>query len=628
MRRPPVLGGIAAVAALTAVALAAWQLPRLLGHDDGDARAARAFASAWVGGTLAQLRWDPASGADPAGQVAALTAGLTPAPDDRPAQVTVAGVRREGDLATAQLDVRWALGAPWQYRTALGLRHRADAWQPVLVPAVVHPSLQPGRVLRARVTQPPRAALTDRTGAPIVADRAVVTVGVQPSRAPDLAATVSQVAALTAVDGAALLVRTRAAKPDAFVEVVTLRKDAYDALRDRLQPVPGVVLREGVRQLAPTQAFARALLGSVGSATAEVVAAGAGRVRADQSVGLSGLQERFEPQLGGTEGLTVESVDAQGQAPQGLFTTPPVPGTPVQLTLDPVVQLAADAALTGVAPGRTAALVAVQPSTGDVLAVANAGPAGPGVDRALTGRYPPGSTFKIASTLALLRTGLTAEEVVPCPATATVSGKVFANAEAEQLGPVPFRTDFALSCNTAFVGSAPRVTGAQLQSAARDLGYGAYDLGVGATGADVPASDDPVEHAADMIGQGKVLASPLAVAVSAATVAAGVLHPPRLLAATPAPPAGAPLAQAAVLQQLTRLVVSQGTATSLADVPGDPVAGKTGTAEFGTQVPPRTHAWFAGWSGDLAFAVLVEDGGFGGVAAAPLAEAFLRDLRG
>ena len=46
---------------------------------------------------------------------------------------------------------------------------------------------------------------------------------------------------------------------------------------------------------------------------------------------------------------------------------------------------------------------------------------------------------------------------------------------------------------------------------------------------------------------------------------------------------------------------------------------QTGTAEFGSDVPPRTHAWFAGWSGDLAFAVLVEDGGFGGAVAAPLA---------
>jgi cell division protein FtsI/penicillin-binding protein 2 len=76
-----------------------------------------------------------------------------------------------------------------------------------------------------------------------------------------------------------------------------------------------------------------------------------------------------------------------------------------------------------------------------------------------------------------------------------------------------------------------------------------------------------------------------------------------------------------------RAVVTEGTATVLRDVPGEPVSGKTGTAEFGPEVPPRTHAWFTGFSGDLAFAVLVEDGGFGGRVAAPLAGELLRGLR-
>jgi cell division protein FtsI/penicillin-binding protein 2 len=117
------------------------------------------------------------------------------------------------------------------------------------------------------------------------------------------------------------------------------------------------------------------------------------------------------------------------------------------------------------------------------------------------------------------------------------------------------------------------------------------------------------------------------VAVSAATVAAGALHAPRLLADAPAVPPGPVLPQTATLQELTRLVVTGGTGTALRTVPGDPVAGKTGTAEFGSQTPPQTHAWFAGWSGDLAFAVLVEDGGFGGAVAAPVAATFLRTLR-
>jgi cell division protein FtsI/penicillin-binding protein 2 len=72
-----------------------------------------------------------------------------------------------------------------------------------------------------------------------------------------------------------------------------------------------------------------------------------------------------------------------------------------------------------------------------------------------------------------------------------------------------------------------------------------------------------------------------------------------------------------------RGVVTQGTGTAAANVPGAPVYGKTGTAEFGTAQPPQTHAWFIGYRGDVAFAVIVEGGGVGGQVAAPIAAQFL-----
>ena len=611
MRRSTLVLSAAGLTALLGVG--GWQGVRLLGDDDGDRRAAEAFARAWTAGEVDALD--------------DVTAALTPADGDRLAEASVVSVRRDDDRATAVLDVRWDLGAEWAYRTELPLRRAGDTWEPVVRPSVAHPELADGEVLRSRLVQAPRAPITDRAGTPIVADRPVVTVGLQPSRATDLAATVARVADLTGVEAPALLERARSARPDDFVEVVVLRREAYDAVRPELRPVPGVVLREGTRQLAPTAAFARALLGSVGPATAEVVEQSDGRVRADQQVGLSGLQRRFEDQLAGTPGLEVEAVDASGEVVRSLSSTPPVAGTPLQLTLDPAVQHAADAALATAPQDAGAALVVVQPSTGDVLAVANAGPDGPGVDRALTGRYPPGSTFKTVSALALLRTGLRVDEVVPCPATLSVDGKSFKNAEDEVLGDQPFSVDFAHSCNTAFVGSAERISSAQLEAAARDLGLQELDLGLDAVGADVPVTDDAVEHAAQVIGQGRVLTSPLAVAVAAATVEAGRLHLPRLLTGAPASAPGPELPEASDLQSLTRSVVTDGTGTALRDVPGEPVRGKTGTAEYGTDVPPRTHAWFAGSSGDLAFAVLGEDGGFGGATAAPVAAELLRALR-
>jgi cell division protein FtsI/penicillin-binding protein 2 len=75
---------------------------------------------------------------------------------------------------------------------------------------------------------------------------------------------------------------------------------------------------------------------------------------------------------------------------------------------------------------------------------------------------------------------------------------------------------------------------------------------------------------------------------------------------------------------MMREVVTSGTGTALRDVPGKPVHGKTGTAEFDGS--KDTHAWFVGWQGDIAFAVLVEKGGEGAATAVPIVEAFLRNL--
>ena len=99
----------------------------------------------------------------------------------------------------------------------------------------------------------------------------------------------------------------------------------------------------------------------------------------------------------------------------------------------------------------------MQPSTGDVLAVANR-PSDSSFDRALEGRYPPGSTFKVISTAALLRDGLNTNEVVDCPRTSNVGGRVFRNFEGGAQGAVPFARDFATSCNTAFVSLAGRLS--------------------------------------------------------------------------------------------------------------------------------------------------------------------------
>jgi cell division protein FtsI/penicillin-binding protein 2 len=74
-----------------------------------------------------------------------------------------------------------------------------------------------------------------------------------------------------------------------------------------------------------------------------------------------------------------------------------------------------------------------------------------------------------------------------------------------------------------------------------------------------------------------------------------------------------------------RVVVTNGTGTAT-ELPGQPVYGKTGTAEYGSGAHPKTHAWFIGFRGDIAFAILIEGGGVGGKVAAPVAARFLRSI--
>ena len=604
---------VVVAAAVAAVAFVVVAERRQEASRDAAARAAaEEFAAAWVAGGL-----EP---------VAAVTAGM----DGVIPEVSVASVERTDGDATAALDVTWPLGPDgWGYSTELPLSEGADdAWSVEYSPAVVHPDLVEGDVLDATRQAAPRAEVLGRDGGVIVGEQPVVDVGVQPSRATDAAALSQTLADLLGIDGDALLRRIQAAKPDAFVPVITLRRSDYDATSARLQSLPGTVFAESTLPLAPTREFARALLGTVGEATAEIVAESEGRVAAGDTTGISGLQREYDTRLAGTAGVRVDRV--RGEERTELFAAAPTPGEPLQLTLDAAVQQAADAALATATGGNgNAALVAIDVATGDVLAVANT-PAS-GTNRALTGQYPPGSTFKVVSTMALLATGLDTDEIVPCPPTTTVDGKSFKNFEGGSGGDQPFSDDFAQSCNTAFVGLSSRLEPGALQAAAAGVGLGGdWQVGTPACTGSVPVTESVVELAAATIGQGRVLASPLAMAQAVASIARGSWAPPRLVldppVEAPGTPAPEPVANLSVVSGLMRGVVERGTAAALVDVPGPPVHAKTGTAEYGSGEVLPTHAWTIGYRGDLAFAVLVEDGASGGAVAVPVAETFLRSL--
>ena len=593
------------------------------GGDDGTEKAradAYAYARAWSAGAdvrAARLTTSPATASR------ALTAsrrGL----DGATVRAVLADVKADGETATGTLAVTWQvpLLGRFAYRTPIRLQKDGDAWRVRWSPRTIHPRLSATTRLGTVIDVRPRAPILDRDGGRIVRERAIVRIGLQRDKltAANLAANARALARAVKIDPRAYVRAVRGAGPKQFVEAAALRRGDSEGLTGRLAGISGIARVDGEAPLTPTRPYARALLGAVGPATREQVTAARGRVRAGSVVGQWGLQQRFDAQLGGRPGGRVVIRDAAGAPIRTLLRRPRVDPEPLRTTLSDRAQRAAEHALADT--GREAAVVAVQPSTGDVLAVANR-PTDSTFDRALAGSYPPGSTFKVITTTALLRAGFDPGAGVACPRTLTVDGKLFRNFEGEQSGQATFADDFAISCNTAFVSLAGRLTADALQETARDFGLGrTTKLALTTAPADVPPGRTAVERAAAMIGQERIVASPLAMAGVAATVAHGRWRAPRLLASDPRT-AGPRLAQRelSTLRSLMRAVVVRGTGSALASVPGE-VAGKTGTAEYGGGDPPPTHAWFICFRGDLALAVLVEDGESGAAVAAPVARRF------
>jgi cell division protein FtsI/penicillin-binding protein 2 len=544
--------------------------------------------------------------------------------------VTLGAVTQSGSHARAALRWRWTLplGRSWSYTTDATFVLRQGRWQPRFTPRTVEPALRQDDILRLTVTQAPRAAILASGGQPIVVPRPVVNVGVEPERVHDLPGLAQKLHQVLGIDAAALISAVKAASPTAFVPVITLRRAAYERVRAVIYPLPGTVFTTGTMPLAPTSTFARSLLGTTGNPTAQLLNTSHGRYTASMTVGVSGLQQAFDGSLGGTPGLTVAAVDTEGDSAGTLYEVSPRPGTALRTTLELPAQNAADAALAGVR--QPSALIAIRISTGAVIASA-VGPDPGGYNIAFQGTYPPGSTFKIVTALAVLEQGEQTSDTVDCPAYLTVDGRQFHNAEHEVLGPITFAHAFAASCNTAFAGLAPRVSGTTLPRTAASLGLGrSLSLGVPAFGGSVPAPTDPVDRAAEAFGQGQILVSPLAMAAAAAAVARGRWEAPTLIEGRGSA-AGSPLPAGpiATLRTLMREVVTSGTGTALASQPGLPVYGKTGTAETGTSTPPLTDAWFVGYQGDVAFAALVANtnNGFGGAVAAPIVGRFLAKLQ-
>ncbi|MBE1484700.1 penicillin-binding transpeptidase domain-containing protein [Plantactinospora soyae] len=614
--------------------------------SDGPDRAVDAFLAGWRGGDLNKVGFrNPAGERVPANDVAAelkeLTGELAKTPP---------ALRREGEAkitegaATVTVRVDWTLPGDthWTYPSEIHLkRGKDDDWQVIWEPKVIEPRLTSGDRLALRRLPAKRAQVVDGAGNGIVVPRPVVVVGVQPSEVSDVPALVRDLdrafkairpPITPAIDLTDLPKRLEEAKPDAFVDVVSLRRDAYLQIKPRIYDLPGTKFRDEQRELAPYRGFAAALLGSVDPVQAADMEANPGLFENGDLIGHGGLQGRYDKQLRGGVGLSViittkrpdDSVTPTGTE---TFRQEPQAGAPLKTTLDVAAQSAADRAVES--EKHRSAVVAVRISDGAVLAAANGASA---ENLAFDAQVPPGSTFKMVSTLGLLDAGaVTLDAPVACPKTFTVDGRSFKNSDSFALGTVPFRTDFAKSCNTAFAALAPKLGPDGLANAGRSLGLeSSWQLGIDAFTGKVSAGGSAAERAAAAFGQGTTLVSPLSMAAATAAVARGQWQQPKLVLEPAPDQAAAPGPQLKAgsvepLRAMMREVVTSGTGSALKDVPGKPVYGKTGTAEYDDN-PAHTHAWFVGWQGDIAFAVFVEKGGSSTATAVPIAERFLRNL--
>ncbi|MFI1837075.1 penicillin-binding transpeptidase domain-containing protein [Streptomyces olivaceoviridis] len=345
---------------------------------------------------------------------------------------------------------------------------------------------------------------------------------------------------------------------------------------------------------------------------------------------LDGLREKYGKKAGGTAGVELRVVRGKASKAAKLSDKTLVelskgtPGT-VRTTLSPALQAAAEQQ---VAKRARASVVALRPSTGEILAVANSGH---GFNTAFQGALAPGSTMKVITSSLLIDKGLaSADKPHPCPKTVTYGGWKFHNDDDFEIKGGTFKASFARSCNTAFISQAKKLKNDDLTKQAQQvfgLSMNNWAIGVPTFDGSVPVQS-AAQMAASLIGQGGVRMNPLNMASVAATVKSGTFHQPylvapsvdhRTLATASRTLSPKTLSQ---LRELMRYTAAYGTAAEAMSGLGPDYGAKTGSAEVDGQKKP--NGWFTAYRGDLAAAGVVQAGGHGGDTAGPIVAKLLK----
>lgn len=511
-------------------------------------------------------------------------------------------------VATATYTMNWDLprNRDLSYQASMTLTRFGDDWTISWHPSVLHPELSTSQHLELRAINAERASVVSSDGADILVPGTVYRLLVDLDQVTDLNPTVNRI--VTVVNAAherdSQVQRLNAEELSRNLKdasgrfsVMTINEREGVNVKNELANTPGIIMNPEAAMVNIDPDFAPDIISRV----ARVV----------------------EEELEGANGWEIATVTPDGVAMKTLERHEAEEAPAVRISLDHDVQQAAEEAV-NLRRDMQTMLVAIRPSTGEILAVAQSDLADREGDLALSGQYPPGSTFKIISAgLGIEDQGLTPDSIVPCPGSMNLYGRTVNNYNQFSLGNVPLELAFARSCNTTFADISTKADPGELKEIGRSFGLGMnYEIpGINTVTGSIPEGETPLERTEAGYGQGLTLASPFGMALVSATVAAGKTPNPTFISGHETKESGdaKPLKKETIdqLRRVMRAVVLPG-GTAGGMRAGGEIYGKTGEAE----ITGGSHAWFTGYRDDIAWATLVVLGG-GSEAAVAVTDEFL-----
>ena len=520
-----------------------------------------------------------------------------------------------------------------------------------------------------------RGNILDRSGRLLAGVEPSFNIGVVLKDVKDVEGLIAKLSALLDETSTDIRMRLVSSKGQpSYLPVIVKRNASWDEIariESRLYRLPGVVVEVAPARQYPYGTVAPHLLGYLGEISLEQVKSGnfPHAVPGDL-VGKSGIELKFERELAGKSGYKMIEVDARGRMVKVLKVEKPFPGKDIQLSINLDLQLAAEEALSG----KSGALVALDPKNGQILAMASSPKFDPRifakgltemewkqlndplltplVNKAIQGQYAPGSTFKIVMAAA----GLNEQVITPyssffCNGSMKLGRRRFRCWKKGGHGQTSLYKALVESCDVYFYNVGLKLGIDKISKYAFDFGFGKK------TGIELPGEKsgfvptrkwkrrrfrEPWQKGETLnysIGQGFLLVTPLQLARMAAAVGnGGLLYRPEYVFDKPAHLDSKVPIRPAILSRIGKILVGvtedkHGTARTC-KIPDIHVAGKTGTAQVIKQKKRREsekmawkfrdHALFVAIAPaenpQIAIAVIIEHGGHGGSAAAPVAK--------